>query len=175
VVFFKGLRKYSAVFYLVMFFASSSPAAATSPDLPSVTIARTMRPTNESSVKTSVGIDSECFTGYVTNFRIVIADPERRDNMPVGSINECFEEPAPLALHKDGDKNLGIAPSLAKFSPNPIDDSRNSPTSVTVQFLVLVGETAHQPLNHPGTASGDSAGLVAIRLLLRSSIGNPTT
>jgi hypothetical protein len=128
VVFFKGLRKYSAVFYLVMFFASSSPAAATSPDLPSVTIARTMRPTNESSVKTSVGIDSECFTGYVTNFRIVIADPERRDNMPVGSINECFEEPAPLALHKDGDKIIwSLAPSLAKLSLNPTDDSKKLP------------------------------------------------
>ena len=111
-----------------MFVASASPAAANDPGLPSVTITRTMHPTNESSIKTSVGIDSECFTGYFTNFRFVIADPERRDNMPVGSINECLEDPAPLALHKDGDKIIwSLAPSLAKFSPNPTDDSKKLP------------------------------------------------
>ena len=125
---FKGLQKYSAAFFLVMLFASASPATANGPVLPFVTPARTMHPTNESSITTSMEIDNECFAGYFTNFRIVIVDPERRDNMPVGSINECFEDPAPLALHKDGDKIIwSLAPSLAKFSPNPIDDSKKLP------------------------------------------------
>ncbi len=110
-----------------MFFASACPAAANDAGLPSVTIARTVHPTNESSIKTSVEIESECFTGYFTDIRSVINDRERRD-MPAGSVNECFEEPAPLALHKDGDKIIwSLAPSLAKLSLNPIDDSKKLP------------------------------------------------
>jgi hypothetical protein len=128
VVLFKGLQKYLAAFYLVLFLASASPAATNGPGLPFVTPARTVQPANESSIKTSVEIDSECFTGYFINFRIVIAHPERGDNMPVGSINECFEDPAPLALHKDGDKIIwSLAPSLGKLSFNPIDDSKKLP------------------------------------------------
>ena len=124
-VLFKGLRIYSATFYLVMFFASASLAAANGSGVPSDTIAQTMHPTNESSIKTSLGFDRGCVTGYFTNPRSVIVDLERRD-MPVGSLNECFKDTPTIALHKDGDKTIwSLAPSLSKFSLDPIDDIKN--------------------------------------------------
>jgi hypothetical protein len=124
-VLFKGLRKYSAMFYLVLFIASASLAAANGPGLPADAIPQTPHPTNESSITTSIGIDNECFTGDFTNSGSLITGLERR-NKPLVLMNECFNEPTFIALHKDGDKIIwSLAPSsLSKLSLNPIDDSK---------------------------------------------------
>src|SRR5574337_1132212 len=131
VVLFRCLRKYLAAFFLVIFYASASFAAAIDLSLPSDTIAQTIHPTNESPKKISVEINSEFFTGYSTNLKSVIAAQERKD-MPVESMNECFEETPAISLHKDGDKIIwGLAPSFQRFSLNPIDDIKN------LQLLLL--------------------------------------
>jgi hypothetical protein len=122
VVLFNGLRINLAAFSIVIFFASASLAAAKNLSLPSDTIAQTMHPTIESPIKTAVGINNAFFTEYFTNLRSVIAAHERKD-MPVGAMTERFIETAAISLHKDGDKIIwSLAPSLNKFSLNPIDD-----------------------------------------------------
>jgi hypothetical protein len=118
----KGIRKYTAAIFLVMFFASATLAAANNLSLQSDTIAQTMHPTNETSIKTSTDINSACSTGYLTNFGSALTVLERK-GMPAGSLNECFNETAAIALHKDGDKIIwSLTPSLDRFSFNPIDD-----------------------------------------------------
>jgi hypothetical protein len=133
-VIFKGLRKYSAAVCLVMFFASVSLAAANGPSLPYDTIAQTIRPTNESSIKTSLGMNSRCYTGYFTHPRSVIVDLEHGD-MTLESNNDCFKETPAIALHKDGDKIIwSLAPSFSKFSFNPIDDIKNLQVMLQYSF-----------------------------------------
>jgi hypothetical protein len=117
-----GIRKYTAAIFLVMFFASATLAAANNLSLQSDTIAQTIPPTNKTPIKTSTDISSPCFAGYPTNFGSALTVLERKD-MPVGSLNECFNETAAIALHKDGDKIIwSLAPSFDRFSLNPIDD-----------------------------------------------------
>lgn len=134
-VLFSGRRKYLAALILATFFASASLAAADDLSLQSDTVSRTMHPTNESPTKISSGINSECFTGYFINLRSVIAAPERKD-MPVGSMNECFEDTAAITLHKDGDKIIwSLVPSLlGRFSLNPIDDIKNLQVVLKYRF-----------------------------------------
>jgi hypothetical protein len=133
VTLFSGLRKIIAAFYLVIFYASASLAAANGMSFPSDTIAQSMHPTNESPI-TSVGIDSKFFTEYFTSFRSVIAGVERKDSS-VGSMNECFEEIAAISLHKDGDKIIwSVAPSLLRFSLNPIEDIKNLQVLLRYRF-----------------------------------------
>ena len=120
---FKGLRTYLAVFFFVMLFASASLAAANGPGLPSDTINQTMHPTNDVSIKTSLGIDSKCSTGYGL----------AGGDMPVGSMNGCFNDSVAIPLLKNGDKSIwSIAPSISKFSLNPIDDIKR--VQVMLQF-----------------------------------------
>lgn len=133
-VLFNGVRKYLAAFFLVMFYASASPAAMNDLSLSSDTIAQTMHATNESPIKASIGINSECFTGYFTNFSSVIIALEHKA-MPVGSMNACFEETAAITLHKGGDKIIwSLAPSLGRFSLNPIDDIKNLQVLLQYRF-----------------------------------------
>jgi len=133
-VLFKVLRKYLAAFYLVMFFASASFAATNGPGLPSDTIAQTMPPTSESTINTSLGIDSRCFTGYFTNSRSASIDLEH-GGLPVGLMNDCFKESTAIALHKDRNKIIwSLAPSFSKFSFNPLDDIKNLQVMVQYSF-----------------------------------------
>jgi hypothetical protein len=133
VTLFKGLRKIISAFYLVIFYASASLAAANGMSLPSDTIAQTMHPTNESPI-TSEGIDRKFFTEYFTSFRSVITGVERKDSS-VGSMNECFEEIAAISLHKDGDKIIwSVAPSLLRISLNPIEDIKNLQVLLRYRF-----------------------------------------
>jgi hypothetical protein len=130
---FKGLRKIIAVFYLFIFYASASLAAANGMSLPSDPIAQTMHPTNESPI-TSVGIDSKFFTESFTGFRSVIAGVERKDSS-AGSTNERFEEIAAISLHKDGDKIIwSVAPSLLRISLNPIENIKNLQVVLRYRF-----------------------------------------
>jgi hypothetical protein len=133
VTLFNGLRKIIAVFSLFIFYASASLAASNGMSLPSDTIAQTMHPTNESPI-TSVGIDSKFFTGYFTGFRSVITGVERED-MPAGSLNECFGETSAITLHKGGDKiTWSLIPSLDKVSLNPIDNIKNLQVLLQYRF-----------------------------------------
>jgi len=85
-------------------------------------------------MKTFAGMNRDCFTGYFTNVSSVIIALERKD-MSVGSMNECFEETAAITLHKDGDKIIwSLAPSLAMFSLNPIDDIKNLQVLLQYRF-----------------------------------------
>jgi len=117
-----------------MFYASVSLAAADDVSLQSDTIARTMQPTNEPSIKTAAGISSDCFIGCFTNIRSEITVLERKD-MPVGSMNESFEQATSITLRKDGDKIIwSLAPSLDRFSLNPIDDIKNLQVVLKYRF-----------------------------------------
>lgn len=123
--FFNGIRKYRAAIFFVMFFVFTTLASANNLRLQSDTIAQTTPPANEIPIETSADINSECFPEYLTNFGSAITVLERKE-MPVGSLNECFKKTAAIALHKDGDKIIwSLAPSLGKFSLNPIDDIKN--------------------------------------------------
>lgn len=125
---FNGLRKYLAAFFFVMFYASASLATTNNLNMWSDTIDQTIHPT----IKTSG--NSECFTGYFTNFRSVTIVLERKD-MPVGSMNECFEETSAITLHKDGDKIIwSLAPSLDRLSLNPIDNIKNLQVLLKYRF-----------------------------------------
>ena len=131
---FNGLRKYLAAFLLVMFYASVSLAAADDMSLQSDTIAQTMQPTNEPSIKTAAGISSDCFIGCFANIRSEITVLERKD-MPVGSMNESFEQATSITLRKDGDKIIwSLVPSLDRFSLNPIDDIKNIQVVLKYRF-----------------------------------------
>jgi hypothetical protein len=133
-VLFKRLRIYLAAFYLFLFFASASPAAANGSGLPSDTIAPTMNPKNESSIKTSLGIGSECSNGYFTLFRSEVIVQERRE-VPVVLMNECFKETPAIALHKDGNKIIwSLAPSFSKFSLDPMEDIKK--LQVMLQYSI---------------------------------------
>ncbi len=115
---FNGLRKYLAAFFLVMFYASASLATTNNLSLWSDTV-DTIQP----AIKTSD--NSECFTGYFTNFRNVPIVLERED-MPAGSLNECFGETSAITLHKGSDKIVwSLIPSLDRLSLNPIDNIKN--------------------------------------------------
>ena len=118
-VLFNGPRKYLAAFFLVMFYASASLATTNNLSLWSDTVDQTIHPI----IKTSG--NSECFTGYFTNFRNVPIVLERED-MPAGSLNECFGETSAITLHKGGDKIVwSLVPSLDRLSLNPIDNIKN--------------------------------------------------
>ncbi len=126
---FRGVMKWNSKIYssifLVMFFASATLAAANSLSFQSDIIAQTTYPTDDMPIKTSAGINSECFTGYFTNFRTVTTALKGKE-MPVGSLNECLKETVGIALHKDGDKIIwSLAPSLGRFSLNPTDNIKN--------------------------------------------------
>jgi hypothetical protein len=122
---FNGLRIYLTTFFLVTFYASASLAVVNDPGLPFDTAAQTMPPTNMQPINISASINSECFTGYYTNFQSVITALERND-VPVGSVKESFEATAAIALHRHGDKIIwSLAPSLDKVSLNPIEDIKN--------------------------------------------------
>ena len=122
---FNDLRKYLTAFFLVIFYASASLAEVSDPGLPFVTAAQTTHPTDLPTIDISAGINSECFTGYYTNLQSVITALERND-VPVGSMKESFEETAAIALHKHGEKIIwSLAPSLDKVSLNPIEDFKN--------------------------------------------------
>ncbi len=130
---FKGLRKIIAAFYLVIFYASASLAAANGMSLPFDTIAQTLHPANESLI-TSVGIDSKFLTEYFTSFRSVITGVEREDSS-IGSMKESFEEIAAISLHKDGNKIIwSVAPSLLRISLNPIEDIKNLQVLLRYKF-----------------------------------------
>jgi hypothetical protein len=121
----KDLRKYLAAFLLVMLYASASLASAGDVSLHSDTIDQTMQPTNDPSIETAVGINSDFFIGCFANIRSEINVLERKD-MPVGSMNESFEQATAITLRKDGDKIIwSLAPSLDKFSLNPMEDIKN--------------------------------------------------
>lgn len=118
-VLFNGLRRCLAAFFLVMFCASASLATTNDPSLWSDTVDKTIHPT----IKTSG--NSECFTGYFTSFRNMPIVLERED-MPAGSLNECFGETSAITLHKGGDKTVwSLVPSLDRLSLNPIDNIKN--------------------------------------------------
>jgi hypothetical protein len=122
---FNGLQKNLAAFILATFYASASLAAANDPGLPSDTAAQAALPANKPPSEIVAGINSECFSGYRTNFKIVTSAPEHKD-MPVGSMKESLEETVAIALLRDGDKIMWcLAPSLGKISFNPIDDIKN--------------------------------------------------
>jgi len=131
VVFFIGLKKYLVALFLIMICASASLAAANDPGLFS---ALTMHPTNDSPKYISVAINSDCFAGYFTKFTRVSTALEHMD-MPISSVSECFEETSTITLHKDGDKIIwSLAPSLSKYSLNPIDDIRNIQVLLRYRF-----------------------------------------
>ena len=120
---FKGLQKYSAVLYLIMFFASASLAAANELGLASGTNDPTMRSAKESSIKTCLGTGSDCFIEYSTTFRNAITEQKWSDIPLVASTNEYFKDTLAIALHKDGEKIIwSLAPSVGKFSLNPLED-----------------------------------------------------
>jgi len=124
-ILFAGLRKYLAAFYLVMLLASASLASANELGLTSSTNDSTMRTAKESSIKTCLGTGSDCFNEYSTNFRSAITEQKWSDIPLVGSTNEYIEEAPAIALHKDGDKIIwSLAPSVSKFSLNPLEDAK---------------------------------------------------
>jgi hypothetical protein len=125
VLLFNGLQNYLAVFILAIFCASASFAAANDLNLQSDTITQTMHPTNESPIETSAGIKIDGFTGDYNNYRSEIIAFERTDKS-IGSIKEYIEETCSIALRKHADKIIwSLAPSLDRFSFNPIDDIKN--------------------------------------------------
>ena len=129
--FFIGLLKYLVALFLIMIYASVSLAAADDPDLFS---ALTMHPTNDAPQYISVEINSDCFAGYFTKFTSVSTALENR-NMPVSSISECFEETTAITLHKDGEQIIWtLAPSLIRYSLNPIDDLKNIQVLLRYKF-----------------------------------------
>ena len=139
-VLFKGLQKYSGVFYLVMFFSSVSYAATNESGLPYGTISPVMHSPVDTVYHRSdltfnrnglFNVDAisrteiECSTGNLTNSINPINDPEQK-NKPAATLSECIKETFAISLHKDGDKTIwSVAPSLAKFSLNPIDNIKN--------------------------------------------------
>jgi hypothetical protein len=93
-----------------------------------------MHPTIDSLQNISIGINSDCFTGYFTKFRSVSAALERRD-MPIVPTSESLEEAAAITLHKDGDKGIwSLAPSLCKYSFNLLDDIKNFQVLLRYRF-----------------------------------------
>jgi hypothetical protein len=124
-------KKYLVALFLIMIYASASLAAANDPGLFS---AMTMHPTNDSPKNISVEINSDCFAGYFTKFTSLSTDLEHMD-MPISWVSECFEETSTITLHKDGDKIIwGLAPSLSRYSLNPIDDIRNIQVLLRYRF-----------------------------------------
>jgi hypothetical protein len=84
-----------------------------------------MHPANEPPLQTSGELNSEGVTDYFKNFRTMITAPEHPD-MPETSMKESFEETVAITLHKDDDKIIwSLAPSLRKFSLDPIEDINN--------------------------------------------------
>jgi hypothetical protein len=131
---FNDLRTYLIAFFLVMFYASVSLAAANDLSLHSDAIALPMQPTNEPPLKTSVGVDSEYFAQYFTSSRSAITTQEVKDR-PFSSMKESFEEAAAITLHKGSDRTIwSLAPSLDRISLNPIDDIKNIQVLVKYRF-----------------------------------------
>ena len=130
---FIGQKKYLVASFFVMICASASLAAANDPGM-SNSAAQTMHPTIDSLQNISVGINSDCVTGYFTKFRGVSAALERRD-MPIVPTSESLEEAAAITLHKDGDKGIwSLAPSLCKYSFNLLDDIKNFQVLLRYRF-----------------------------------------
>ena len=126
--------KISGILFLVIFSASNSLAASNDLSLLSDTLAKTIYQTNESLIKTPAGINSKCFVGYSINFSSAIDEPDRND-MPFGPVNECFEDTAAIALHRDGDQVIwSLAPSLDWFSLNPMDNIKNLRVQLQYRF-----------------------------------------
>ncbi len=130
---FIGLKKYSVALFFIMICAYASLAAANDPGV-SNTVAQTIHPADDSPQKISLGINSDCFTGYFTKFRSVSAALERKD-MPIVSVSESFEDTVAITLHKDGDKGIwSLAPSLGKYSFNLLDDIKNFQVVLKYRF-----------------------------------------
>ncbi len=129
--FFSGLQKYVAALFLVMIYASASFAATNGLDLfPFLTA----DPKDDSSNNISIEINNDCFAGYFTNSTKVNTTPEYRD-MPVGSVSECLEEAASIALRKDGTTIIwSLVPVLTTYSLNPIDDIKNIQVLLQYKF-----------------------------------------
>ena len=127
-VLFTGLTKYLAAFFFVMLYASASLATTSNLSLWSGTVDQTIDP----AIKTSAS--RECFTGYFTNSRGMAVILEGKD-LPAGSMNECFDEPSAITLHKDGDNIIwSLIPSLDKLSINPIDNIKSLQVMLQYRF-----------------------------------------
>lgn len=127
---FSGFQKYLAALFFIMICASASLAAADDLGLFSTL---TMHP-NDSPKNTSAEINSDGFAGYSTKLASVSAALENKD-MPVSSVNECFEETAAITLHKDGDKTTwSLIPSLSRYSFDPLDDLKNIQVLLRYKF-----------------------------------------
>jgi hypothetical protein len=127
------LEKYLGTFFLVIFCASASLAAVHDLGVPAHIIALTVSPANGSTIMSEES-NNECFAGYDINFRDVILALDHK-NMPFGFIKECFDETAAIPLQLDGDKIIwSLAPSLGRFSLNPIDDIKNLQVVLKYRF-----------------------------------------
>ncbi len=114
-----------------MIYASVSFAASNDPDLFS---ALTMHSTNEPPQNISAEINSECFAGYFSKFTSVSNALEHM-NMLISSVSECSQDTSTITLHKDGDKIIwSLAPSLNRYSLNPIDDIKNIQVLLRYKF-----------------------------------------
>jgi len=122
---FNNLRKFLTAFFLVTIYASATLAAANDQSLPFNLVTETTNLTNPLPRKTSVWNNSECYPGYFASYKSFATAVEGEDS-PSGSMKDCFEETAVIALREDGDKiTWGLAPSLGRFSLNPMDDIKN--------------------------------------------------
>ncbi len=132
---FNGLLKCLVAFFLVTIYAPAVLGAANELSLlPSDIISHTMNLANPSPIKKSVWNSNECFPGYFANDKSVSISMEGKD-LAFGSMNECFEETAVITLRKEGDEIMwGLAPSLGKFSLNPIDDIKNLQVLLQYRF-----------------------------------------
>ncbi len=130
---FNGLQKYLTVFFLLIFSAPVSFAAASNLGFESDTTSQMMNSTNELPEIKSEGINVVCFSAYATNFRSVVSALDRRDTS--GSMNGCFVETATIPLHKDDNKVIwSLTPSLSTSSLNPIDDIKNLQVMLKYRF-----------------------------------------
>ena len=127
-----NLRKYSAAFYLAVFLVSASLASANGLGLTSDPNAQIMNPVNESSIKTCLGTGSECFSGYMMSARNVIT--EGNDGQ-TGSMSEFFKDTTAITLHKGGNNSMwSLAPSVSKFSLNPMEDVKRVQVMLQYSF-----------------------------------------
>jgi hypothetical protein len=91
-------------------------------------------PGNEPPVQTAYGFNSESYTEYFSNFRIMTTAPEHPD-MPVGSVEESLEESVAIPLQKDGDKIIwSLGPTLRTITLNPIEDINNLQVVLKYRF-----------------------------------------
>lgn len=120
------LHKYSALFFLIMIFTSSLAGAN---DL-ALSSALAMHPINSPLNNISAG----CFPGRFVESTRKGAALEREDTL-VSSESNCFKENAAIPLHKDGKEIVwSLAPSLSKFSLDPLDVIKNVQVLLQYRF-----------------------------------------